>query len=98
MSQQMSGEHFLSMHHGHHPEIELTGEHTAKGVWYLQDVVMDLKHGWRLFGGGIYQDAYRREADGRWRISRTAYERTFECTEPIPAGQQVTANMFAKPR
>ena len=30
----------VSMHHAHTPEIELTGESTATGTWYLEDSIL----------------------------------------------------------
>src|SRR4051812_25440050 len=33
-------EPFHSSHKMHHPEIDLTGSHAAKGVWALDDVVV----------------------------------------------------------
>lgn len=27
----------LAMHHGHMPEITLTGDYEAEGLWYLED-------------------------------------------------------------
>ena len=30
----------VSRHHGHHPEIDLSGETSARGVWYLEDYVV----------------------------------------------------------
>jgi hypothetical protein len=60
----------ISVHHGHTPEIELTGPSTAKGIWALFDLV---RRGpgspfpsWR--GYGHYHEEYRKE-EGVWRIS-----------------------------
>ena len=94
MSENMSGPNFLSMHHGHHPEIEISSETTATGVWYLQDMVLDLNSNFRLYGAGIYADEYRK-VDGEWQISKTGYERTFECGETLGEGHMVMHNMFA---
>jgi uncharacterized protein (TIGR02246 family) len=56
-----------TVHHGHMPEIELTGPDTATGIWAMYDYV-DLPqlvlHGW-----GHYHEEYARQ-DGRWRIRR----------------------------
>lgn len=67
----------LSMHHGHHPEIELTGPDSAKGIWALQDYVIDLKANVCFKGAGFYQDEYVK-VDGQWKIKHTGYRRTFE--------------------
>lgn len=95
MSENMSGDKFLSMHHGHHPEIELISETAATGVWYLQDMVLDLNSNFRIYGAGLYADEYVK-VDGEWKISKTGYERTFECGEPLGEGHSVVDNMFAK--
>ena len=55
-----------TVHHGHMPEIELTGEDSARGIWAMYDYVTwnserDLK------GYGHYHETYTKR-DGRWRI------------------------------
>ena len=94
MADNMSGDDFFSLHNGHHPEIELTSDTTATGIWYLQDMIIRPSDSWRLYGAGIYQDEYRK-ADGVWRIARTAYDRTFECSESLGADHQVLSNMYS---
>jgi SnoaL-like domain len=64
-------------HHGHMPEIQLTGNGTARGVWAMFDYVeWDAQDGTRigLQGYGHYREEYKRE-DGEWRIARTRLER-----------------------
>lgn len=63
----------VTVHHGHTPEIELTGPDTATGVWAMEDDV-DWGPGpdgvpRRFTGAGHYHEAYVREADGAWRIA-----------------------------
>jgi hypothetical protein len=85
----------ITMHHGHHPEITVAdGGETATGVWYLQDMVIDLVGKTRLYGAAIYQDEYRKE-DGEWLISKTGYSRTFEFVEPLSENHVVLQNMFS---
>jgi SnoaL-like protein len=67
----------ITMHTGHHPEIVLTSESTARGTWYLEDRVIAAAHDFELHGTALYHDEYRKE-DGRWRISHTGYDRIFE--------------------
>lgn len=74
----------VSMHHGHHPEIELTSDTTAQGTWYLEDMVAFRDAGSILRGAGFYRDEYRKVA-GEWKISHTGYERTFEMFESSDA-------------
>ncbi|MBF4479418.1 SnoaL-like domain-containing protein [Rhodococcus rhodochrous J3] len=59
-----------SVHHGHAPEITLTSDTTATGVWAMED-----KLWWRngsteehLHGYGHYHETYRR-VDGVWLIA-----------------------------
>jgi hypothetical protein len=59
-----------TVHHGHMPEIEMTGADTARGTWAMFDYVQwDLPEigtgGWT--GYGHYHETYVRE-DGAWRI------------------------------
>jgi SnoaL-like domain len=61
-------------HHGHMPEIEITGADTARGTWAMFDYVEwpATAGGDRigLQGYGHYREEYVRE-DGQWRISRS---------------------------
>jgi uncharacterized protein (TIGR02246 family) len=63
-------------HQVHAPEIELTSETTATGVWALQDVVR-LGPGLNLDGRGHYHETYEK-ADGRWRIKTSTLTRLRE--------------------
>ena len=67
----------LAMHHGHMPEIAVTGPNTATGIWYLEDVFIDLEKDDHTFGTAIYTDEYRREG-GVWKIASTYYDRVIE--------------------
>jgi hypothetical protein len=62
-----------TVHHGHMPEIEITGEGTARGTWAMFDYVewAPSEAGERrgLVGYGHYLEEYVRE-DGAWRIRR----------------------------
>ena len=85
----------ITMHHGHHPEIQINENATeATGTWYLQDMVIDLVGKTRLYGAAIYKDEYRKE-DGEWKISHTGYSRTFEFVEPLSDKHIVLQTMFA---
>lgn len=59
-----------SVHQGHMPEIDLTGETTATGVWALEDYNIwedgSQNHGW-----GHYLETYEKQA-GRWYIKTMA--------------------------
>lgn len=60
-------------HHGHMPEIEITGADTARGVWamfdYVEFPVAEGADRSGLQGYGHYTEEYVRE-DGEWRIQR----------------------------
>lgn len=56
----------VTAHQVHAPELELTSETTARGVWALEDVVR-LAPGINLRGYGHYHETYERQ-DGTWRI------------------------------
>ena len=55
-----------TVHHGHTPEITITGADTATGIWAMMDIVK-LGDGFR--GYGHYHEEYVKRA-GRWRIRR----------------------------
>ena len=67
-----------TVHHGHMPEIEVTGESAARGTWAMFDLVEwpPNDDGARvgITGYGHYVEDYARDA-GEWRIVRTRLER-----------------------
>lgn len=70
------GAGLITMHHAHHPEIDVDGD-SATGTWYLEDTVLVPGLSFALEGAAFYSDDYVR-VDGAWRIARTSYRRTFE--------------------
>lgn len=66
----------ITMHHVHHPEIDVTVGEAAKATWALEDYVIDLKANWSLRGAAFYEDAYVC-VDGRWKIEHTGFWRVF---------------------
>jgi hypothetical protein len=61
-----------TVHHGHMPEIELTGPDTAIGIWAMYDFVdmpQLVLHGW-----GHYHEEYAKQG-GAWRIRRSRLTR-----------------------
>lgn len=62
-----------TVHHGHMPEIDLTGPDTATGVWAMEDKVR-FPDGRELHGYGHYHEAYRK-VGGAWRIARLRLKR-----------------------
>ena len=67
----------ITLHQGHHPEIELTSPTTATGTWYLEDQVIDAKRNTSLRGAAFYHDEYVK-LGGAWKLQSTGYVRTFE--------------------
>ena len=66
----------LTVHHGHTPEIELTSDTTARGIWAMEDTLrwpkgaaMRAMHGY-----GHYHETYEK-VDGQWRIASTQLAR-----------------------
>jgi hypothetical protein len=70
------GEGLISMHHAHHPEVDVDGDR-ATGRWYLEDKVIVPEFDFVLEGAAFYTDQYVRTPNG-WRISHTGYRRTYE--------------------
>jgi uncharacterized protein (TIGR02246 family) len=65
----------VTIHQGHMPEIELTSESTATGIWALNDIVI-WPNGMRLDGYGHYHETYEKNA-GRWRIKSSRLTRLY---------------------
>ncbi|OZG28692.1 bile-acid 7-alpha dehydratase [Williamsia sp. 1138] len=60
-----------SVHHGHTPEIDLTSDTTATGVWAMEDKLWWINTDGteeHLHGYGHYHEEYRC-VDGKWLIS-----------------------------
>ena len=87
---------FVGEHNGHHPEIDILSETEATGMWYLTDVAMDFRRGVTTIGSAIYRDKYQKQADGKWRIVHTAYERIYEMLQPITERPNLASHYLAK--
>ena len=85
----------ISMHQGHHPEIELTGDTTARGKWSLQDYIIDNKGNLYLRGASFYDDEYIK-VNGEWKIKLAGYDRIFEeiGNQSDNPSLKLTANWF----
>jgi len=84
----------VAMHHGHMPEITLTGPDNATGIWYLEDIFISTERRTYTMGSAIYHDEYRRE-NGVWKISRTEYDRVIELIRPIGPDELITSHYLA---
>src|SRR5207302_7220468 len=49
----------LTVHHGHTPEIELTSETTATGIWAMEDMLR-WPNGKEMHGYGHYHETYEK--------------------------------------
>ena len=73
----MGAPSFLSSHRAHHPEIDFTSATSATGTWALEDTVIETRAGITIRGAAFYTDEYLK-TDGRWKIQRTSYLRSYE--------------------
>jgi hypothetical protein len=73
----MSAPSFHSSHRVHHPEISLLSPSRAKGIWALEDTVIETALDFSLRGAAFYDDVYVKSTAG-WQIEYTGYVRTFE--------------------
>jgi hypothetical protein len=83
----------ITQHQAHHPEIDLTGDTTAKGIWYLQDIVIDLDANTTMRGAGFYHDEYVK-INGEWKIKLTGFIKHYEEIEKRSENITVLKNMF----
>jgi SnoaL-like domain len=85
----------VTQHNGHHPEIDVIDDRTATGIWYLSDYVLEFRRQQHIQGTAFYRDTYVKEADGRWRIRRSEFERIWEISETIEKKPNVTYSYLA---
>lgn len=65
-----------TVHQVHAPEIELTSETTARGIWALEDFLR-FAPGLNMRGYGYYHETYEKR-DGQWRIKSSKLTRLRE--------------------
>lgn len=65
---------YVTVHHGHMPEITLTGRDTATGIWAMEDIVQPSGTERAMRGYGHYHEHYRK-IDGEWRIAKLYLKR-----------------------
>jgi hypothetical protein len=85
----------IAMHHGHMPEIRLTGHDSAEGTWYLEDMVFSMTERTHLIGTALYKDRYRRE-DEAWKIAHTEYDRVIELILPLSPDAQLLSHYLGR--
>ena len=72
----------LDMHHGMHPEIEVTGPDSARGRWALRFRQVDTVGRTETISAGEYDDEYVR-VDGRWRMSVCRFTQRWSIRRPL---------------
>ena len=86
----------VSMHQGHQPEIDITSETTAKGIWTSEAGLIITDRNVSTREVNFYYDEYVK-IGGQWKIKHTGYRRLFE--EVWDRGEtkslRLMANMFA---
>ncbi|TLH81853.1 nuclear transport factor 2 family protein [Mycolicibacterium cosmeticum] len=61
-------------HHCHTPEITITSDTTASGIWAMEDLLL-FPNGSELFGAGHYHETYEKRS-GTWVITTLHLTRT----------------------
>ncbi|WP_218239808.1 nuclear transport factor 2 family protein [Comamonas fluminis] len=79
----------FGMHNGHTPEIKVDGN-KATGLWYLNDLFINLDEQTILTGSALYEDCYIKVGE-QWRIQKTGYKRLLEMIEPLSSGCRITS-------
>ncbi|MGO3327779.1 nuclear transport factor 2 family protein [Gordonia sp. (in: high G+C Gram-positive bacteria)] len=83
----------LDMHHGSHPEIELTAHDTAVGRWSLRFRQVNTVERTETVTIGEYDDEYR-FTDGAWRISVSRFTPRWSITRPLGDGARIEEGTF----
>jgi len=66
----------VTIHQGHHPEIDLTSDTTAKGTWALYNYMFNRKQNRGIRIGAYYQDDYVK-IGGDWKFKHIGYTYIF---------------------
>lgn len=70
------GDHRITVHHSHTPEITFESAETAKGIWAMEDLIFDAESEELLIHGfGFYHETYEKR-DGRWVFTSRQLKRT----------------------
>jgi bile-acid 7alpha-dehydratase len=93
LKKSLGPDNVLSMHQGHQPEIDITSDTTAKGIWTSEAGLVILDRNVATREVNFYHDEYVK-VGGQWKIKHTGYRRLFE--EAANRGEtKLLANMFA---
>ena len=66
----------IRTHHGHNPEIEITGDYTAKGTWQIFHYMIDDQANKGRRQSGFYYDEYAK-VNGEWKIKSAQLRHVF---------------------
>lgn len=66
----------VTIHHGHHPEIELLGDTSARGTWALYNYMFNVKENRGIRIGAYYEDTYAK-LGGVWKFQHIGYRTLF---------------------
>jgi bile-acid 7alpha-dehydratase len=66
----------VTIHHGHHPEIELLDDTHARGTWALYDYMFNAKENRGIRIGAYYEDTYVK-LGGAWKFQHIGYRTLF---------------------
>jgi len=66
----------VTIHQGHHPEIELLSDTTARGTWALYNYMFNLKENRGIRIGAYYEDTYVKRS-GAWLFQHIGYRYIF---------------------
>jgi len=81
----------LDMHHGVLPDITITSDTTATGVWTLRFRQVNLINNTETVSTGEYDDEYVIE-DGVWKMSKCHFHPGWSITRPITADTVVAVD------
>ena len=80
-------ESLITVHQGHHADIEITSETTAKATWAMYDNLQNMRSNTKMEGYGFYEDEYVKE-NGKWKIKYLKLTRFFVQSQRIDVGSQ----------
>jgi SnoaL-like protein len=90
------GNGIITLHAAGQPEIAIDGD-TATGTWRFTDTVIVPDFKVVISGAAFYEDTYRRDEDGQWRMSHIGYVRIYESSMSLDdwPSWKLTANRWA---
>jgi hypothetical protein len=66
----------VTIHQGHHPEIDISSPTTAKGTWALYNYMFNVKQNRGIRIGAYYHDDYVK-VGGQWKFQHIGYTHIF---------------------